>query len=115
MFLFVPETTYIRADHYNTDTTSNGQFDGAQRTLAIDEQLNDPTKNDADHKEAVGEPRVTSISGVPSKKTFTQELAIWTGVHSHDNIIKFLIGPFLTLLNPAACYAVIGSGLLNSW
>jgi hypothetical protein len=76
MFLFVPETTYIRADRYNTDTTGDGQFDGAQRALPNDEKLNDTTKTDADHKEAVGEPGVTPISGGPSKKTFTQELAI---------------------------------------
>jgi hypothetical protein len=115
MFLFVPETTYIRADRYNTDTTGDGELDGAKRNLADDEKLNDPTKTDANHKEAIGEPGVTPRSGAPPKKTFSQELAVWTGVYSHDNIIKFLIGPFLTLLNPAACYAVIGSGLLNSW
>ena len=32
-----------------------------------------------------------------------------------DNMLKYLAGPFITLLNPAACYAIITSGLLNSW
>jgi hypothetical protein len=49
------------------------------------------------------------------RKTFVQELAIFTGVYSDDNMLKYLLGPFITLLNPAACYAVVTSGLLNSW
>ena len=41
------------------------------------------------------------------KKTFVQELAIFTGVYSRDSVFKFLLGPFITLLNPAGCYAVL--------
>lgn len=52
---------------------------------------------------------------IPARKSFVQELAIFTGVYSRDNLLKFLIGPFLTLLNPAGCYAILTSGLLNSW
>lgn len=61
------------------------------------------------HEEAL------TSSSAPAKKTFVQSLAVWTGVYSPDSVFKFLAGPFITLLNPAACYAILASGLLNSW
>lgn len=103
MFLFCPETTYNRDIRYDTD-------------LNRDEKLEELAVIEHAHKETVGEPGVgDSTPNIPKKKTFVQELAVWTGVYSHDSIFKYLFGPFLTLLNPAACYAVIASGLLNSW
>jgi MFS family permease len=101
-FLFCPETTYIRDTRYNTD-------------IARDEKLEDLAAIETSHKEMVGEAGQGERLDLPKKKTFVQELAVYTGVYSRDNVIKFLIGPFLTLLNPAACYAVIASGILNSW
>jgi len=101
MFFFCPETTYIRDSRYNTDTDKN-------------EKLQELVKIEQSHAQIT---EVTSHerTDIPRKKTFTQELAVWTGTYSDDSIFKFLLGPFLTLLNPAACYAVIASGLLNSW
>lgn len=95
MFLFCPETTYVRDHRYDTDE-------------ATDEKLAELAKVEVQHREV-------ELSAIPKKKTFVQSLAIWTGVYSHDSIFKFLLGPFITLLNPAACYAIIASGLLNSW
>lgn len=102
MFLFCPETTYIRDSRYETDTVR-------------DEKLQELAKVEQHHREHIGEPGQGERVDIPAKKTFVQELAVWTGVYSHDSIFKYLAGPFLTLLNPAACYAVIASGLLNSW
>ena len=96
MFFFCPETTYIRDQRYDTDE-------------AQEEKLGELAKVEVQHREEGG-PR-----GIPQKKTFIQSLAVWNGVYSHDSIFKFLLGPFLTLLNPAACYAILCSGLLNSW
>ncbi|PMD21581.1 serine/threonine kinase 16 [Hyaloscypha hepaticicola] len=99
MFLFCPETTYLRDTRYETDTT-------------VDEKLDELAKIEEQHREVeVG----MELVNVPAKKTFVQELAVYTGVYSKDNVFKFLLGPFLTLLNPAGCYAVITSGLLNAW
>lgn len=104
MFFFCPETTYIRDRRYDTDL-ARGSEDGLDKLVAIEQEHKTPeTGTDVEARPAI-----------PKKKTFVQELAVWTGTYSHDNVIKFLIGPFLTLLNPAACYAVIASGVLNSW
>lgn len=105
LFLFCPETTYIRDERYNTDTVVDEKF----VELAYIEGHGEKNMADA---EALGRVRTVDI---PKKKTFVQELAIFSGVYSRDNLLKFLIGPLLTLLNPAGAYAVLCSGILNSW
>ncbi|KAK5193362.1 hypothetical protein LTR99_006914 [Exophiala xenobiotica] len=107
MFLFCPETTYMRDARYETDLSKEQDEKGLTELATIEHS----------HKEHLGETSQAEQSSyiVPKKKTFVQELAPWTGVYSRDSIFKYLLGPFLTLLNPAACYAVIASGLLNSW
>ncbi|TKA69878.1 hypothetical protein B0A55_08828 [Friedmanniomyces simplex] len=102
VFLFCPETTYIRDERYNTDTI-------------IDEKYIELAHIEGGQSEKGEQLGRVRTADVPRKKTFVQELAIFSGVYSRDNLLKFLIGPLLTLLNPAACYAVITSGLLNSW
>jgi MFS family permease len=102
MFFFCPETTYIRDSRYDIDTSKK-------------ETLEDLVAYEKQHHQNVAEVGSEQSNGHGKKKTFVQELAVYTGTYSDDSIFKFLIGPFLTLLNPAACYAVIASGLLNSW
>jgi MFS family permease len=110
MFLFCPETTYLRETQYETD------FVGEKKLEEILEQKTLPA---AEHREVAGAAEEadsrTIPDNVPAKKSFVQELAIYTRVYSQDNILKYLAGPFICLLNPAACYAIIASGLLNSW
>lgn len=104
LFLFCPETVYIRDSRYDTDT-------------AHEETLDTLVKIEQEHQETVHatSTRETDSPVVPKKKTFVQELAVYTGVYSTSSVFKFVFGPFLALLNPGACYAIIASGLLNSW
>lgn len=97
MFFFCPETTYIRRE--------------ADGDRVVEKSK---TGVPSDSESSTGQQH-HAVSEVPKKKTFVQSLAIWTGTYSDDSIFKFLVGPFITLLNPAACYAIITSGLLNSW
>lgn len=101
MFLFCPETTYIRDSRYDLD-------------LLRDDKIGDATKEKISATVQHHDDAARPVS-VPPKKTFIQSLAVFSGVYSRDNVFKFVFGPFLTLLNPAACYAIIASGLLNSW
>ncbi|KAK1809012.1 hypothetical protein LTR12_016630 [Friedmanniomyces endolithicus] len=102
VFLFCPETTYIRDERYNTDTI-------------LDEKYVELAHIEGGKSEVSEQLGRVGTTDVPRKKTFVQELALFSGVYSRDSLFKFLVGPFLTLFNPAACYAVITSGLLNSW
>jgi MFS family permease len=109
MFLFCPESTFIREEQYETD-------------VAADEKLEESavvTKShyrEEEHQSAI-KPTASSQTQrtIPAKKTFVQELAVYTHVYAPDNILKYLFGPFITILNPGASYAVFASGLLNSW
>lgn len=102
MFLFCPETTYIRDTKYELDLNQQSMI-GDQDEKKVDVPV-------AHHAQA-GPPS----AAIPPRKTFIQSLAVFTGIYCRDSIFKFLFGPLLTLLNPAACYAIIASGLLNSW
>ncbi|ETN42062.1 uncharacterized protein HMPREF1541_04001 [Cyphellophora europaea CBS 101466] len=113
MFLFCPETTYIRDTRYETDIVRDENLEelaAVEKGLATTQHTEKahPSSNSSQQEES-------ATPAVPAKKTFVQELAVYTGVYSHDSIFKFLIGPFVCLLNPAACYAILASGLLNSW
>lgn len=106
MFLFCPETTYNRDSRYETDIVQDEKLG----ELAAHEEKVRVHGNDTELAQT------PSGRAIPPKKTFVQELAPWTGEkYSPDNVLKYLLGPLLTLLNPAGCYAVICSGLLNSW
>ena len=104
MFLFCPETTYLRESAYDIDTN---QVEKLEELAHVEEVYREK------HKGHRLEPVPTNAT--IQKRSFVQELAVFTGVYHHDWIIKDFFGPFLTLLNPAACYAIITSGLLNTW
>ncbi|KAJ9619323.1 hypothetical protein H2203_008652, partial [Taxawa tesnikishii (nom. ined.)] len=104
---FCPETTYLRDVRYETDMTQDEKLE----ELAHIEEAHQKGIEEKQEGQAVAQAAYT----VPPKKSFVQELAVFTGVYHHDWIFKDIFGPFLTLLNPAACYAVIASGILNSW
>jgi MFS family permease len=107
LFLFVPETTYIRQAMYETDLVQTETF----------EQIDKATEEHREHEIAVKELNepVARPSNIPPKKTFVQELKFYNGVFSHDSLLKWIFGMFLTLFNPAACYTIIVSGLLTAW
>lgn len=102
MFLFCPETTYLRDTRYDLDT-------------AQDEKLDELVHVEENYREKhEGVQRTTTNATIP-KKTFVQELKVYNGKYHNDRMYKDLFGPLLTLLNPAAAYAVLCSGLLNAW
>jgi len=101
MFLFCPETTYIRDHAYDIDQIQDEKFE----QLAEKEHRHERTDLAREDTGTV----------IPKKKTFVQELAIYTGIYTQDNVIKMLLGPFVTLLNIGAGWSCICSGLLCAW
>jgi len=60
--------------------------------------------------------RVSSGTGVvPKKQTYAKSLSLYSGTYSKDNLLKLLIAPFVTLLNIAALYTIVTSGMLQTW
>lgn len=106
MFFFCPETTYLRDTKYDLDV-GHGDED-AQGEHA------QPTGEKGSDKESSGDEQTRSRDYAP-RKTFVQELAIYTGKYHDDGMWKDIFGPFLIFFNPAAAYAVLGAGILNAW
>lgn len=106
LVLFCPETTYVRDSKYDLDLL---------KEKGVDVRGKEKEKEDSVVVQHDDNPSPSSPPQPPKKKTFVQSMAVFTGVYSRDSIFKFVFGPFITLLNPAACYAIIASGLLNSW
>jgi len=106
MFLFCPETTYLRSRLYDVDITTTNEKQLSELVHAEEAYRS---------KHAVPALERTETTVTIPKRSFRQDLAVYTGVYHHDSMLKDLIGPFLTLLNPAAAYAILTSGLINTW
>lgn len=122
MFLFCPETTYIR------EAPSRPPVELTMKKLKVHDSmqsLDDDKKRLSraaanisgwyDEEEEYDNADASQPGPVPRKKSFVESLAVFTGIYSHDNIFKFLLGPFLALACPGACYAIIASGILTAW
>lgn len=109
--LFAPETTYIRDAQYDIDQNREENFEELVKT----ERRRGHLDAETGLKQTTSTNEASTMPAIPKKKTFVQEMAVYTGVYAKDNILKYILGPFITLLNPAACYATITSGLLNAW
>jgi len=106
MFLFCPEATYIRDHAYDIDQVQDDKL----------EQLAETEHRRQKNETAEGSTlEAAPPTPVPPKKTFVQELAVYTGTYEKANIIKLLIGPFITLLNIATCWEAVVSGVLTMW
>ena len=101
---YCPETTYIRDQRYDIDIAQ----------VDVLEELADTEKRAREHTDlALTESQISRP--IPAQKTYFQSLAVFTGIYSNDNIIKLVIAPFVSLLNPGACYTIITSGMLQAW
>jgi MFS family permease len=111
MFFLCPETTYIRDHRYDIDTQVEEKL---KEVAPLEEAVRDQEKSAQIAQTAQMMPTETPLPR-RHKKTFIQELAVFTGTYSRDNIIKQVFGPFLSLLNIAACYTIVAAGLLSAF
>lgn len=100
LFFLVPETSYIR----NTGTEANQIDDdtvlkGPRAEMV--ENISAPGPNAGD---------TVSVTPTPLKKTYLQELAIFTGTHSEEPFLQLLIAPFACSLNLAVLWVILLGG-----
>jgi hypothetical protein len=115
MIFFCPETTYNRDHSYDIDTVQDDKLEQLVET---------EHRNDISHQTATkSEVGISNNDGnttspprrIPTRKTFVQSMAIFTGKYTNDNMFALIVGPFVTLLNVGACWSTICSGLLTTW
>jgi hypothetical protein len=103
LFFLVPETTFNRDSRYNIDTVEENILP----ELAQKEQ---------EHVEYVAEIGAGEQEAeISKKKTYFQELAVFTGTYTDVNILKLILEPFVTMVNPASLYIGLGSGWVVAW
>ncbi|GME25340.1 putative mfs transporter protein [Neofusicoccum parvum] len=86
LYLFVPETQYIRKNRDAGEVTMVGKDGGIIETIE------------------------TGSSIMPTRKTFTQQLAVFTGTYSNENFFQLLVTPFAICINLPVLWSVIVSG-----
>jgi MFS family permease len=109
MFLFCPESAYLRDHAYDIDMVVEEKYE----QLAETEHKREAVGGQSAEGPAIE--ATPSNRPIPPMRSFTQRLAVYTGSYSNDSVIKQLIGPFVTLLNPGACWSTVTSGLLTMW
>jgi len=108
-FFFVPETSYNRDRRYDIDEVKN---DNLQDLAALEyqEKLDmEKAGVTATHTEESPVSRTSSLEGhqVHRKKTFRQELAIFSGEYSNENLLQLFIAPFAVVVNLAVSWILI--------
>lgn len=86
LFFFVPETQYNRGTGFGGDTEIITKDGGSIRSIETGSTL------------------------VPQKKTYWQQLAVFTGTYSDDNFFQLLVMPFAICINLPVLWSVMVSG-----
>lgn len=122
MFLLCPETTYIRQSS-GAAAAASMPMTRVVRNFSM-RSLTDDKKRlstaaapmsgwyEDDEQSVMEMPPTHAV--IPKKKGFVESMAVFTGVYSQDNVAKFVLGPFLAMACPGACYAILASGILTS-
>ncbi|KAF1996209.1 MFS general substrate transporter [Amniculicola lignicola CBS 123094] len=115
VFFFVPETNYIRDHRYDIDELAEDNL----AELAAAEKRHGHGDASPDSKSATDVVKIeTANSSSPAyrpKKTYVQELAIFSGVYSDDNLLQLFIAPFAVCANLAILWVVIVTGGLTAF
>jgi len=112
MFLFCPETTYIRDHSYDIDQVQDEKLEQLAETEHKRQGIATGIEGSTEGSNLEA---TSSAAAPPPKKTFVQELAVYTGKYEDANIIKLLVGPFITLLNLGTLWEAATSGVLTMW
>ncbi|CAO2651321.1 Nn.00g096180.m01.CDS01 [Neocucurbitaria sp. VM-36] len=113
LFFFVPETSYNRDHRYDIDELSN---DNLADLAAIEKRHANPNGIDEKGSDEMVKIQTTTSSppALRPKKTFVQELAIFSGTYSSDNLLQLVIAPFAVCANLAVLWMVVVTGYLTA-
>lgn len=114
LYFFVPETNYIRDHRYDIDELSH---ENLADLAAIEKRHAYPNGIEKAESEEIIKIQTASSSppALRPKKTFVQELTIFTGTYSTDNLLQLTIAPFAVCTNLAVLWMVIVTGGLTAF
>lgn len=94
IFFTLPETQYRRA-------AANAAAE------ARSDKLSTPAKNEDDAEVAYSEVASQQEADIPKKRTWVQELRIFTGTYTNESILKLIIRPVVLLALPPVLWATL--------
>ncbi|KAF2462963.1 MFS general substrate transporter [Lindgomyces ingoldianus] len=114
LILFVPETAYNRDHRYDIDELAD---DKLADLAAAEKRHAHPSdiKSSNDDIVKVETRGSTTPPASRAKKTFVQELALFSGTYSDDNLLQLFIAPFAVCTNLAVLWVVIVTGGLTAF
>lgn len=114
LVLFVPETQYRRDHRYETDELIQDDL----KDLAEVEQRHGEKIEYASSGNGLEQVNTASTTHTfmtpPPKKTWAQELALFSGTYSDENLLQLLIAPFAVCLNLVVAWNVIVTGTITA-
>ncbi|KAJ4297996.1 hypothetical protein N0V90_005895 [Kalmusia sp. IMI 367209] len=113
LILFVPETAYIRDRRYEIDELAD---DNLSELAAVERRHGAFTKEKDTNGDMVRvETTTSSPPALRPKKTFVQELSVFNGTFSDDNLLQLILAPFAVCTNLAILWIVIVTGGLTAF
>jgi hypothetical protein len=113
LILFVPETSYIRDHRYDIDELADDKLGDLAETEKRHARVADAKTTGDDIV------RIETAASAPRtyrpKKTFLQELSVFNGRFSNDNLLQLFIAPFAVCANLAILWFVIVTGGLTAF
>lgn len=109
--LFVPETRYDRSEaaiSAGAPASSLPASPPPEKHDARDATDSSPTMSDASDKEA-------SIIGQLPRKTFIQDLSLFSGTPKNENILILFLRPLPLIAYPAVIFAFLGYAVSLAW
>jgi MFS family permease len=112
LFFFVPETNYNRDHRYDIDELSN---DNLADLAAVERRHAGNVEKGGNDDMVKVETTTSTPPGMRPKKTFVQNLAIFSGTYSNDNLLQLVIALFAVCTNLAVLWMVIVTGGLTAF
>jgi MFS family permease len=115
LILFVPETQYNRDHRYDIDELADINLEALAAAEKRHAHPDSVSSTDKAAEVVKVETRTTTPPALRPKKTFVQELAVFTGKYSNDNLLQLFIAPFAVCTNLAVLWMVVLTGTLTAF
>ncbi len=101
VLLFVPETRYYRDENQNVVRSDRSAGASSEEVAAVEESKIEDRDAKAEAQES------TAPVQIP-KKTWVQEMSLWSGLAPDTNLLKMFLRPFPMFTYPCVIYSFLG-------
>lgn len=117
VLLFCPETRYARPHSIEQEGTASSSSQSASQSPPDEEVIPDAPvdKSLSSRSKEVSTGHLAFEEEPVPKKTFSQELSLWSGVPKDTSLLELFIRPFPLIAYPAVIYSFLGYAVSLGW